>query len=652
MVLRPFREKSAGFLMPQGTADLTSDDTIVDISHEALIRHWTKLAGSPSQPGWTQKEANEGQRYRALLELLPGPLPVKTARKAIVWWNSRRPRTSAWTSRYGGRFDEVNSMLLRSIIRYWVTVAAVLGLVILAGAVGLWEYSERVRGNVREQIRENADFYEKGIATLLRDGPAWALLLGLDGLEHSPTRLAPQQITYRALQGLREQYIIEGRRFSTPQVSFSPNSDHLLIAQGRRSIQIVDAHTGGILVEENVPGLEAVTGVKWITSEGATRPLFMGRSGLFRIDRCSQALAKILSDCDQGKIADKTSVTALVKDWVRAVSPNGRYAVSGGWNGQPTYLWDLQATPPVRKELGQAFNAVFNRDSSLLALVLDDHVRVYDTANIASFTDLPAAEELRGFGWRMVALAVGPSEGPAAGKIFTAAMGKARIWDRGSGNSVELPPARSAAFQAVFSPDGTSVAATLDNRQAQIWRWESGKVINLQGHSGIAFSIDFSRDGKSIATGATDGTARVWSFDAALSPQISRISAPTAEDLTRKSSGNRELKYQDGKLSVYATSIQLPIVTLSGASQEWQSYGFVEGGVAAVTGDGWRYFWPFFADSQKLIGLAKEKLPRCGGKAVTLPAAERAILLGLWDGLQDPPKLNEAASAECRLWAR
>jgi WD40 repeat protein len=623
-VLRPFRAKSAGFVTPHGTSDLTEDDTIVDISHEALIRHWAKLAGSASQPGWTQREANEGQRYRALLEMLPGPLPFKTARKSIVWWNSRRPRTAAWASRYGGRFDEVDRMLLRSIVRYWVVVAAV-AIAAFLGCYALWDHSEQLASNRREQVRA---FYESGVNTLVRDGPARALLFALDGLKDPGLRLPPERLAYQALQNLHEKYIIEGREFSTPQVTFSPNSDLLLIAPGRQPIQLVNAQTGKTVAESAIPDSDSITGVKWITDGGAGKVLLIGRSGVYRLDRCPGSLAKALS-CEQSKTFGEALGTTLISEWVRLISPDGRYAVSGAWNGQKAYLWDL-VKKSAAVELDSSFNVAFNFDGSALALVLNNHIRIYDTAKRTSI-DLPPAEELKGGGGlKAVAVAFGPPRGPAAGKLFTTAMGKARLWDIASQQSEDLQPALSSAWQAIFSPDGKAVAATLDNRQVQIWRLDTGEVTALQGHTGFVLSVDFSHDGRLVATGSSDGTARVWNLDAALGPQISQAS--TAELPGNKAHGEREVRNQDGRLTVVER--ESTIIQLNKTKQDWRAYGFVEDGVAAVTEDGRRYFWPVFADRERLIAFAQEQLPRCDDKPVVLSAVEKSRLSGQGDELR------------------
>ena len=64
---------------------------------------------------------------------------------------------------------------------------------------------------------------------------------------------------------------------------------------------------------------------------------------------------------------------------------------------------------------------------------------------------------------------------------------------------------------AAFSPDGTRVVTTSEDRTACIWDAVSGrKVASLRGHYGSVRSATFSPNGTRVVTASSDGTARVW----------------------------------------------------------------------------------------------------------------------------------------------
>jgi len=67
-----FRREGASFLTPTPPAEL-HDDTLIDITHESLIRKWRRLCGSREYKGWVQEEAGLREQYRDL---------VKRARRA------------------------------------------------------------------------------------------------------------------------------------------------------------------------------------------------------------------------------------------------------------------------------------------------------------------------------------------------------------------------------------------------------------------------------------------------------------------------------------------------------------------------------------------------------------------------------------------
>jgi WD40 repeat protein len=655
-LLAPFRAKSAGFLVPQGEVELKQQD-IVDISHEALIRHWTRLTGSASHPGWIRAESEDGQLYRALLEILPGPLPTNTARKWIDRWRTCKPN-AAWASRYGGGFRQVEEMLDKTKRRRWRwrvagllgTVGVVLLITCLSFFVG-YQRDLAARQKLREGL-ESAQFARAfslasiGEQVLARDGPTKALLIALEGLINAknggdlPTIPKTERLTYRALQDLREKYIVPGEKFSSPQVIFSPDSDRLVIVRAGRTIQFLDTKTGEIVDEEQLKGAALVMATKWLSTTAGTMLALVGQDGarnnaILMLDLCSGNLAKLMIACGQRKeVADRT-ISAVIEgqDFFRAVSPDGRYALSGGGGAADTRLWDLQ-TKQVVKSLPRSLNAAFNPEGQLFALALYDRVLVFDLETLTpdEFTDV----EMSSPNWRMIAFAFGPENTPAAGKLFTCTGGVARLWDIKNHTSEVLPPPQSNTFQAAFSPTGDSVAATLDNGAVQVWHWQPDRsnTFLLQGARGFVFSVDFSRDGQLIATGSSDGTARVWQLRGLLQPEIT-IVEPPAPELGRDSkdviSGTRVLQNKQGILSVRDSNSQEPFINLNRIPHKWTTYNFVDDGVSAITEDGQRYVWRVFANAAELASFAQDHLPLCGGRRLILGNQSRAILLGLND---------------------
>jgi tetratricopeptide (TPR) repeat protein len=112
-VVAAFRARDCNFLRPPEEHPLT-EDTIVDVSHESLIRQWTSLAGwfeaeAAAQALWGRLLYDERRHARGQGELLDG-LDLATA---LAWWEREQP-TAAWSAAYGGRYDELHRYLQSS----------------------------------------------------------------------------------------------------------------------------------------------------------------------------------------------------------------------------------------------------------------------------------------------------------------------------------------------------------------------------------------------------------------------------------------------------------------------------------------------------------------------------------------------------------
>lgn len=103
-VIDIFRREGRSFLMPPAGTPLAAD-TIIDISHESLIRNWQRLKG------WANEEAQSARIYRRLAEaailyhrgeegLLTGPF----LQIALDWRKLQQPNR-VWAYRYNPEFE-------------------------------------------------------------------------------------------------------------------------------------------------------------------------------------------------------------------------------------------------------------------------------------------------------------------------------------------------------------------------------------------------------------------------------------------------------------------------------------------------------------------------------------------------------------------
>ena len=115
-VLDAFRAEGVSFVRPYGAEPLASDDYI-DISHEALIRYWRRLADPVK--GWLLSEFKNGLVWRSLLVQAESfdrnpsnVLSTATTEERVIWMRRRNP---AWSERYGGGWDRVQRLMAASV---------------------------------------------------------------------------------------------------------------------------------------------------------------------------------------------------------------------------------------------------------------------------------------------------------------------------------------------------------------------------------------------------------------------------------------------------------------------------------------------------------------------------------------------------------
>jgi hypothetical protein len=110
-----FRGEGVSFLRPYGMEQIQPDQEL-DISHEALIRCWKKIADPEN--GWLQREFRDGLIWRSLLVAADGfeanptnVLGPTTTDERDKWLEGRN---EAWSRRYGGGWDRVQRLMIAS----------------------------------------------------------------------------------------------------------------------------------------------------------------------------------------------------------------------------------------------------------------------------------------------------------------------------------------------------------------------------------------------------------------------------------------------------------------------------------------------------------------------------------------------------------
>ena len=102
---------------------------------------------------------------------------------------------------------------------------------------------------------------------------------------------------------------------------------------------------------------------------------------------------------------------------------------------------------------------------------------------------------------------------PDGSRIVTSSQDKtARVWDAATGKAIAvLSGHESRVNSAAFSPDGSRIVTASADNTARVWDATTGKAIAvLSGHENRVWSAAFSPDGSRIVTASADNTARLW----------------------------------------------------------------------------------------------------------------------------------------------
>lgn len=122
-VMAPFRDPERAFLMPPHGVAL-QPGTVVDISHESLMRVWGALRG------WVDDEAESARIYRRLAETAAlhhagqAVLLVQPELQLVTAWAERQQPNAAWAERYRPGFDVAMQFLQRSQSAHAAVLAA------------------------------------------------------------------------------------------------------------------------------------------------------------------------------------------------------------------------------------------------------------------------------------------------------------------------------------------------------------------------------------------------------------------------------------------------------------------------------------------------------------------------------------------------
>ena len=557
-VAEAFRHPDRSFLMPPVGTPLEAE-TILDISHESLIRQWSRLTN------WAADEAASSRTYRRLRLTAR----LWDAGEAALWrtpdleiaesWRQQQQPSEAWADRYGGGYKQSMAFLDASVARRerrqrnrrLQLVGAFASLTAVAAWLAMATYQASMARAQEEDAKNRAvaaaesESQAKQEAILEREKAVEARAeaerarrvaedarrrnaynFGFTGiLDEWRDALAGQSDD--AFRQRLDEFDPEFREFSwrlcrsladsrgVQAMSMPPGP-----AQGAafRALCIAPLKATGTYVVGGSGGHVAIASTN--SGEGAsafwTAP---NESDVLAIctspDKQSVALAtadgvvRILSLDNAGEprviVSEAPATRAL------AFSPDGSKLATGGLDNV-VRVWDLQRGAVLGEFKGHTdwvSSVAFSPSGARLASASYDRtIRLWDSDNAES------SKELSGFEGPVTSIAFTPD----GEKLVSGSDDNTlRLWNARSAMLLDTASSHTSFVSTVgVSPDGAVIASADVGGQLRLWRLLGDQLREEHGpqrrHAGAINAVAFGQ-GKELVTAGDDGEVLLWNAD-------------------------------------------------------------------------------------------------------------------------------------------
>jgi WD40 repeat protein/energy-coupling factor transporter ATP-binding protein EcfA2 len=528
-VIDVFRKEGRSFLLPPPSKEL-EDDTLIDISHESLIRNWSRMKE------WVDQEARSADVYRRLVESArlydegeTGVLSDKEIDAELRWKEDNKPNVT-WASRYhlglprvprstpsmtngqpavlGDReiFENAMGFLAKSQAasrkkartRQLTKALIAASVLLVAAIVILWtaRQNESLKAQVMARLAYSAEMklaegeYEKGnYAELSR-------LLSESVNRPAVSRNWFEQILFgksedesqRSLRGFELNHLWKLSHgdattlgsFNSPIASLEYlNSSHTLaMAQRDGSIILWDL-TGGNWVKKELNAPPTTSFINFSTDRKTVAIAEKdGSIALWELNADATNLSNQLIELRRGG-ASVTPVNSL------AYSPDKRFVAAGTQDGFIT-VWTTDGKVAFSEFMGldnsNKVSLAFSSDSQWLAV-----------------------------GYQQNATLIDPT------KKQKVSIDLSKIPVRYSGVS---QPVAAPITCLAFSPDGKILAMGRGDASIALWDLSENKYLtSLIGHSLAILKVVFDQETGMFAAASRDGTISLWEARKFSSPE-------------------------------------------------------------------------------------------------------------------------------------
>lgn len=507
-VVEAYRARTCSFVRPSHELPL-GDHSVIDISHEALMRGWARLVRSLAEEVEAQHTYVRLSDAAELFATEKGALLVDPALTLNLTWRDAFAPTAAWAKRYGGNFSLAMGFLDRSAAertrqrearrrasrRRWVVAGSVMTVLVFLTVASIVSFFGAQRARAQALIAQSNYLARDANAAIEAGNATKGMLLAREALPLDLGRPDRPFVLAAALaleNGLNNTHELHVLTTGVPAlwVTYSPNGKRIAVIMGDRSARVYDAASDTLLA--TLRGHTNTLTCVAYSPDGA------------RIVTSSWDTTARIWDAATGKVSrvlrgHKDSVNNAV------FSPDGRYVLTAS-SDRTSRIWRADTGALVRTLRGHSgalSDAEFSPDGSRFVTASSDKTaRIWDTARGAMI------RILRGHS-SDVNTAVFSRDGS---RIVTASYDHTAIlWDAKRGAMLQtLRGSTFALTNATLSPDGNAVVTGSFDGTVRVWNVATGILITIFGGHATPAIANYAPDGTKIITASTDGTIRTW----------------------------------------------------------------------------------------------------------------------------------------------